>query len=120
MPGAAGSLFDLDNVAVLKGPQGTLVGRNTTGGAILYNSRTPGPEFGGYVQATVGDYARAGLQGAVNLPLIDGTLAIRIAGQVGSREGYTTDINTGVDHDNRHFRGARIGVLFQPSEALEN
>ena len=52
--GLTGSLFDLDNVAVLKGPQGTLVGRNTTGGAILYTSRDPGPDFGGYVQATVG------------------------------------------------------------------
>ncbi|MBW8708978.1 MAG: TonB-dependent receptor, partial [Alphaproteobacteria bacterium] len=59
--GLTGSLFDLDNVQVLKGPQGTLVGRNTTGGAILYNSRDPGPDVGGYVQATVGDYARAGL-----------------------------------------------------------
>ena len=69
--GLGGSLFDLDSVQVLKGPQGTLVGRNTTGGAILYQSRDPGPDVGGYVQGTLGDYARAGLQGAVNLPLTD-------------------------------------------------
>ena len=85
--GLTGSLFDLDNVAVLKGPQGTLVGRNTTGGAILYNSRTPGPDFGGYVQATVGDYARAGLQGAVNLPLTD-TLFLRVALNSENQKGY--------------------------------
>jgi iron complex outermembrane receptor protein len=85
--GLTGSLFDLDNVAVLKGPQGTLVGRNTTGGAILYNSREPGPNFGGYVQATVGDYARAGLQGAVNLPLTD-TLFLRVALNSENQKGY--------------------------------
>src|SRR4051812_8017346 len=85
--GLTGSLFDLDNVQVLKGPQGTLVGRNTTGGAILYNSREPQPEFGGYVQATVGDYARAGLQGAVNLPL-DDTLFLRVALNSENQKGY--------------------------------
>ena len=72
---------------VLKGPQGTLVGRNTTGGAILYNSRDPGPDFGGYVQATVGDYARAGLQGAVNIPLTD-TLFLRVALNSENQKGY--------------------------------
>lgn len=85
--GLTGSLFDLDSVAVLKGPQGTLVGRNSTGGAILYNSREPEPEFGGYVQATLGDYARAGLQGAINLPL-DDTLFLRIALNSENQKGY--------------------------------
>src|SRR3982751_1776938 len=85
--GLTGSLFDLDNVQVLKGPQGTLVGRNSTGGAILYNSRTPGPDFGGYIQATVGDYGRAGLQGAVNLPL-DDTLFLRVALNSENQKGY--------------------------------
>jgi iron complex outermembrane receptor protein len=89
--GLTGSLFDLDNVAVLKGPQGTLVGRNTTGGAILYNSRDPQPDFGGYVQATVGDYARAGLQGAINLPLND-TLFLRIAANSENQKGYLSNI----------------------------
>ena len=85
--GLTGSLFDLDNIAVLKGPQGTLVGRNTTGGAVLYKSRDPGPDFGGYVQATVGDYGRAGLQGAVNIPL-DDTLSLRVALNSENQKGY--------------------------------
>ncbi|MBA2590621.1 MAG: TonB-dependent receptor [Alphaproteobacteria bacterium] len=85
--GLTGSLFDLDNVAVLKGPQGTLVGRNSTGGAVLYNSRTPGPDLGGYVQATVGDYGRAGLQGALNLPLSD-TVFFRAALNSENQKGY--------------------------------
>ena len=89
--GLTGSLFDLDNVAVLKGPQGTLVGRNTTGGAILYNSRDPGPDFGGYAQATVGDYARTGLQGALNYPLTD-NLFLRVALNSENQKGYLANI----------------------------
>src|SRR4051812_45356448 len=89
--GLTGSLFDLDNVAVLKGPQGTLVGRNSTGGAILYNSRTPGPDFGGYIQATVGDYGRAGLQGAVNVPLSD-TVFFRAALNAENQKGYVANL----------------------------
>ncbi len=85
--GLTGSLFDMDNVEVLKGPQGTLVGRNTTGGAILYTSKEPGPDFGGYVRGTLGDYGRAGLQGAVNIPLTD-TLSARIALNADNQKGY--------------------------------
>ena len=71
--GLGGSLFDLDNVQVLKGPQGTLVGRNSTGGAILYTSRASRPpDFGGYLQGTRrAIMAAAGLQGAINMPLTD-------------------------------------------------
>jgi iron complex outermembrane receptor protein len=85
--GLTGSLFDMDNVEVLKGPQGTLVGRNTTGGAILYNSKEPGPDFGGYVRGTLGDYGRAGLQGAINIPLSD-TISARVALNVDNQKGY--------------------------------
>jgi iron complex outermembrane receptor protein len=89
--GLTGSLFDLDSVDVLKGPQGTLVGRNTTGGAILYTSRDPGPDFGGYVQATAGDYGRAGLQGATNLPLSD-TVFLRVALNSDNQKGYLANL----------------------------
>ena len=89
--GLGGSLFDLENVQVLKGPQGTLVGRNSTGGAILYQSREPGSEFGGFAQASVGDYARFGLQGAINLPLTD-TLFLRVALNSENQKGYIANI----------------------------
>ena len=85
--GLTGSLFDIDSVQVLKGPQGTLVGRNTTGGAVLYTSRDPQPEFGGYAKATLGDFNRAGLQGAVNIPLSD-QLFLRIALNSENQKGY--------------------------------
>lgn len=116
-----GLYYDLQSVQVLNGPQGTLFGRNTTGGAVLFEPRRPDLQSsGGYAQVLGGNYRRAEGQGAINVPLLDGTLAIRVAGQIGSREGYTKDLNTGVDYDNRHFRAARVGVLYQPAAHLEN
>lgn len=116
-----GLYYDLQSVQVLNGPQGTLFGRNTTGGAVLFDPIQPDTRaIGGYAQVLGGSYRRAEGQAAVNLPLIDGTLAIRVAGQIGSREGYTHDVNTGAEYDNRHFQAARLGVLYQPSEHFEN
>ncbi len=85
--GLTGGLFDIDNVEVLKGPQGTLVGRNSTGGAVLYQTREPTADFGGYVKVTAGDYGRAGLQGAVNIPFTD-NLFFRAAMQLSDQRGY--------------------------------
>ena len=116
-----GLYYDLQSVDVLKGPQGTLFGRNTTGGAVLFEPQHPDLEkLTGYGQLLAGDYGRAQGEAAVNIPVIDGKLAIRLAGQIESREGYTRDVNTGVEYDNRHFQAARIGILFQPSEAVED
>jgi iron complex outermembrane receptor protein len=116
-----GLYYDLQSVQVLKGPQGTLFGRNTTGGAILFEPRRPSLEtLEGYDQLLAGDYARGEAQGAINVPVIDGKLAIRVAGQLASRDGYTKDVNTGVAYDNRHFQAARVGILFQPTNAIEN
>jgi iron complex outermembrane recepter protein len=116
-----GLYYDLQSVDVLKGPQGTLFGRNTTGGAVLFEPQRPDLErVSGYGQLLAGNYDRAQGEAAINLPIIDGKLAIRIAGQMESREGYTRDVNTGVDYDNRHFQAARIGVLFQPNDAVED
>lgn len=116
-----GLYYDLQSVQVLNGPQGTLFGRNTTGGAVLFEPQAPDfSGVNGYVQALGGDYRRAETQAAINLPLIGNVLAVRVAGQVGSREGYTRDVNTGVDYDNRHFRAARAELLFRPSDFLED
>jgi iron complex outermembrane recepter protein len=116
-----GLYYDLQSVDVLKGPQGTLFGRNTTGGAVLFEPQRPDlGKMTGYGQLLAGDYGRVQSEGAINMPLIDGMLAIRIAGQMESREGYTRDVNTGVEYDNRHFQAARIGILFQPTDAVED
>lgn len=71
----SGSLFDLQQVDVLRGPQGTLFGRNTTGGAILLMSRQPEAEFGGYVSMDLAEYNSRQLTAAVNAPLGEQTSA---------------------------------------------
>jgi iron complex outermembrane receptor protein len=85
--GLTGSLFDVDSVQVLKGPQGTLVGRNSTGGAILYQTRDPTDQFGGYIRATGGDYQHEDIQGSINLPLTR-NLWFRAALDQTSTQGY--------------------------------
>lgn len=69
------SLFDLEQVDVLRGPQGTLFGRNTTGGAILLMSRQPEAEFGGYVSAEIAEHDTRQLTAALNMPLTEQTSA---------------------------------------------
>ncbi|HJR57295.1 MAG TPA: TonB-dependent receptor [Rhizomicrobium sp.] len=89
--GLGGALFDLENVSVLKGPQGTLVGRNSTGGALLYRSREPGDAFEAFVKGTLGDYGRAGIQGILNVPLSD-TVSVRAAVNLDNQKGYITNL----------------------------
>jgi iron complex outermembrane receptor protein len=69
--GLTGTLFDVDSVQVLKGPQGTLVGRNATGGAVLYTMREPQPHFEGSAQLVIGDYGRYEAQTIVNVPITE-------------------------------------------------
>jgi iron complex outermembrane recepter protein len=88
--GLTGQMYDLESVDVLRGPQGTLVGRNSTGGAVLMTSRDPTQDFGGYVKLTGGDYAQYGFQGAVNIPLTD-DLAVRAAFSSTGQKGYLTN-----------------------------
>lgn len=81
-------LIDVERVEVLRGPQGTLFGKNTTGGAVRYITKKPEfDELGGYVSTTMGDFGRIDVSGAVNVPFSD-TLAVRLKAASLSREGY--------------------------------
>ncbi|HEY2836057.1 MAG TPA: TonB-dependent receptor, partial [Rhizomicrobium sp.] len=123
--GLGGSLFDIDSLEVLKGPQGTLVGRNTTGGAILYETKQPGQEFGGYVRGTLGDYGHAGIQGAVDLPISD-TLFARVALNVDDQRGYIAnyyfDPVSGVSNHQPSMGSNKLGGIFslkwQPDDSF--
>jgi iron complex outermembrane receptor protein len=84
--------FDLSSIQVLKGPQGTLFGRNTTGGAILYTPAAPTDNFEGYVQAGYGDYDDRKVEAVVNLPASD-TVSFRFGVSRHLRDGYTRDLN---------------------------
>ena len=114
-----GLLFDLQSIQVLKGPQGTLFGRNTTGGAVLLDPVKPGFEPDGYIEATVGDLDRRSARAAATLPLSD-TLSLRLAGQFDQREGFVTDVNTGKDYNDRNNFSLRAGLLFRPNDRLSS
>ena len=81
------SLFDLERVEVLRGPQGTLYGRNSTAGAVNYVMRKPGEAFAGNLSASYGDYAATRLDGGVSVPVAD-WLGVRVAGFYEDRDGY--------------------------------
>jgi outer membrane receptor protein involved in Fe transport len=89
-PGVALSEFvDVERVEVLRGPQGTLFGRNTSAGALnITNVRPDVTEFGGFVNAEYGNFDEISLQGAVNVPLVQDTLAMRITGAYRKRDGF--------------------------------
>ncbi|HLG86780.1 MAG TPA: TonB-dependent receptor [Alphaproteobacteria bacterium] len=117
-----GLYYDLDNVQVLKGPQGTLFGRNTTGGAVLFEPKKPTNDFEGYFQETIGDYNWFEEQGAINVPVIDDALLVRFAVDRKTRDGYTIDRGPyfpGRDYDNVDYWAARLSVTIRPTDNFE-
>ncbi|TAL04715.1 MAG: TonB-dependent receptor [Rhodospirillaceae bacterium] len=116
--GSLVNLVDVARVEVLKGPQGTLFGKNTTGGAIRLVSNRPTHDFEGYVDASYESYNRTILNGVVNLP-IDQKVALRVAAQYEQKsDGAVTNAVTGknIDHDRTYF--ARSSLLIEPTDAL--
>ncbi len=85
------SMYDLADVQVLKGPQGTLFGRNSTGGSILMTPKGPTKELEGYVKGTLGNYNLYRAEGAISLPVND-VLGFRLAGQKTERDGYQSNV----------------------------
>jgi iron complex outermembrane recepter protein len=115
-----GLYYDLVGVQVLKGPQSTLFGGTTTGGAILFEPKKPTNDYEGYVQVTLGNYNDRELEGAVNIPIIDEKLLVRIAGQTQQRDGFTENVVDHKDLDNRDYFAGRIGVTLQPWDDFDN
>jgi len=101
-PGVALSEFvDVERVEVLRGPQGTLFGRNTSAGALnITNARPDVTEFGGFVNAEYGNFNEVSLQGAVNVPIVQDTVALRLTGAYRERDGFLDVVNR---------TGAKIG-----------
>ncbi|HKT78154.1 MAG TPA: TonB-dependent receptor plug domain-containing protein, partial [Sphingobium sp.] len=117
----AGAFTDLANVQVLKGPQGTLFGRNTTGGAILLTPQKPTGEFGGFVEGTYGNYDQVRLTGALNIPLAD-TFKVRLTVERNSRDGYMKNhAAVGArDFNDINYWYGRLSVVADLTPNLEN
>ena len=117
--GGPGNFVDLQSVQILSGVQGTLFGRNTTGGAILLTAAKPTDKLEGHISGAFGNYNLAELEAVVNIPLSD-TLKVRLVGASRDRDGFTHDINWNKDRDNVHTRMGRIGVLWNPTDTVSN
>jgi len=117
---SSGYLFDLENLQVLKGPQGTLFGVNSTGGAVLFVPARPTGEMNGYVDVTDGNYNARRYQTVVNVPLVNDVLMVRFAADLNYRDGYTINPVNGHDYDNIDYQAARLGILYKPTDRIEN
>ena len=116
-----GQFFDLQNVQVLKGPQGTLFGRNTTGGAVLIVPKKPTDELGGYLEGSLGNYDMYRLQGVLNVPLAE-TFKARIGFDRMKRDGYLRN-RSGIGPDrmaDTDYWAVRASVLAELTPDLEN
>lgn len=123
-PGFALTYFDLRDIQVIKGPQGTLFGENSTGGVVLFEPQRPTARLEGYAQIEAGNHAYHQFEGVLNVPLLHDTLLVRLALQRREREGWakaiysngkgSTDLN---DLDNTQVR---LSALWTPTPRLES
>jgi iron complex outermembrane receptor protein len=115
-----GYYFDLESVEIDKGAQGTFFGRPSIGGLIAIAPRHPTDRFEGYIQTEFGDYGDKKNEFALNLPIVDDKLIVRVAGLMQQRDGYTRDLQDGQYLDNQNYYAWRIGVTLKPSDDFEN
>jgi iron complex outermembrane receptor protein len=118
--GALFNLFDVERVEVLRGPQGTLYGKNTVGGAVNVVSRKPSTtEFRAAGSVTYGSYDQWLINGYASAPLVTDKLALSVAGVFDRRDGVVIDPLTGRDYNDRNQWAARGILRATPSDAVE-
>ncbi len=112
--------YDIGRVEILRGPQGTFVGQNATGGAVFVTTNNPviGGDYNGYIAGQIGNYADIALQGAVNLPVSD-TFAARVAFNSEARDSFYDISGPWTGHDGRQrLASARLSLLWQPTASF--
>ncbi len=110
--------FDIGQVEVLRGPQGTSFGRNASAGLIHIISKRPTEELDGFIEATAGNYGLLDVSGAIGGKIYKGVLG-RLSVHYDEREGYTTDISSGKDIDPEQNVTVRGQILLEPSDTFE-
>ncbi|MDB5455452.1 MAG: TonB-dependent receptor [Caulobacter sp.] len=111
-------LWDLSSIQAVSGPQGTLFGKNSTGGAVLFVANLPDDEFDGYVEGRIGRFNLREGTAVVNLP-VNAMLALRIGARVTKRDGIIDNL-TGPDLQALDHRSVRVSALFKPNSVLTN
>ena len=115
--GAVLDIFDIERLEVLRGPQGTLYGRNTIGGAIKYVTKRLGPDPELTLKGAYGSYNQVDLIASGSAPI---TETLRIGGAIAryTRDGYGTNLNTGAEHYNKDVTAGRLSVEWTPRDDL--
>jgi len=116
------TLFDVERVEVLRGPQGTLYGRNATGGAMNIISTPPSPNFEAFGDFQFGDYHQTMTRGVLNLPVVEDLAAVRLSGFWENRDGYQENFHfkgSDQDADDADDYGIRSQVLVTPDDSLD-
>jgi iron complex outermembrane receptor protein len=108
--------IDIGSIQVLRGPQGTLFGRNATGGVVLVNSADPTPNFEGKIRAEYGRFDRKTLEGVVNVPLAN-DLSLRMTGRYKDEGGYVKNVVFGNKTGGGRSYGVRAKLRWQPEGA---
>jgi len=109
-------VVDPQQIEVLRGPQGTLYGRNTIGGAVKFTSEKPGATPEGYIEAAIGSYDERRLRARLSGPLVSDQLLGSIALAASSRDGYTTNLHDGQSDGDKDMIAGRATLLYQPND----
>jgi outer membrane receptor protein involved in Fe transport len=111
--------YDLQRVEVLRGPQGTLYGRNATAGVVNIISQKPKFAYEAKLSADLANYNSTRLEGMLNIPLFEDVAALRISGAWTKREGYSTNQLTGNPIDGRDLWSTRVSLRFSPNDRID-
>ena len=111
--------YDVSQVEVLRGPQGTLYGRNATAGVVNLVSAKPTDQFEAMASVDIGNYGERRPEGMINIPILDDRVDLRIAGEWTKRQGYAFDSFTNQRIDGRDLWSGRITLGFKPTSRLQ-
>jgi len=115
----ATAFYDLANVQVLKGPQGTLFGRNSTGGAVLFTTAKPTEEFEGYAAVRMGNYNLRQAEAAINVPVSESVL-LRVAGYYEKSDGYQYNLYWNETNGDVDRQSGRVSLTLKPADGIQN
>jgi len=117
---SSSAFYDLESIQILKGPQGTLFGRNSTGGAVLFTTAKPTEEVEGYVSAWGGNFGEVKAEGAVSIPLVENKALMRISGFYQDADGWQDNVFRDETLGGIERKSGRVSLTLNPTETISN